>query len=163
MIKDMKMETVQIDFLDIDPNDKYTEDIYYVVNKCFETEGLNSKAFYINIILTDLINIRLLNKKYRNIDKETDVLSFPMFEKKEIMEYNKQQEFQNVLGDIVICIDKVKEQANEYNHSFKRELSYMIVHGFYHLLGYDHMQKVDTKQMREKEENILNALNIKRG
>lgn len=68
----------------------------------------------------------------------------------------------DVLGDIVISIDKVKEQAEEYGHSFERELSYMIVHGFYHLMGYDHIIEEDKVIMREKEENILNKLEIKR-
>ena len=66
------------------------------------------------------------------------------------------------LDDIVISIDKVKEQAKEYNHSFERELAYMLVHGFYHIIGYDHMQEDEKKEMREKEENILNKLNIVR-
>ena len=73
-------------------------------------------------------------------------------------------EFQNenVLGDIVISIEKVKEQAKEYGHSFERELSYMLVHGFYHLMGYDHIQEEDKKEMRKKEKNILNNLKILR-
>ena len=67
---------------------------------------------------------------------------------------------QDVLGDIVISIAKVKEQAVEYGHSFERELAYMAVHGFYHLMGYDHIDENDKVMMRQKEENVLNKLNI---
>jgi len=88
-----------------------------------------------------------------------------MFEKNElekvIKNINPLQE--EILGDIVICIEKVKEQAEEYNHSFERELAYMVVHGFYHLMGYDHIEETDKKIMREKEEKILEKLDIKRG
>ena len=104
--------------------------------------------------------IREINKKYRNIDKETDVLSFPMFEKNEIDE-RQDGALPDTLGDIVISIEQVKRQAVEYEHSFKRELSYMVVHGFYHLMGYDHMNDEDKKVMREKEENVLGELDIK--
>ena len=83
-----------------------------------------------------------------------------MFEKEEIGQVPDNQF--DVLGDIVISIDKVKEQAEEYGHSFERELSYMVVHGFYHLIGYDHMVEEDKIKMREREENILNKLEIKR-
>ena len=119
---------------------------------------------YINIILTDPQNIRKTNTEFRNVDKETDVLSFPMFEKEEIINLkNKEDDILEVLGDIMISIERVKQQAVEYNHSFERELSYMLVHGFYHLMGYDHMVEEEKKQMREKEENILQKLNITRG
>ena len=67
-----------------------------------------------------------------------------------------------ILGDIIISIEKVKEQAEEYGHSFERELSYMLVHGFYHLIGYDHIEENDKKEMRKKEENVLEKLKILR-
>ena len=111
------------------------------------------------------IVIRVLNKEYRNIDKETDVLSFPMFEKYEIDEIIKKGKkllVKETIGDIIISVEKVKEQAKEYGHSFERELSYMLVHGFYHLMGYDHIEEEDKKIMRPKEEKILEDLNILR-
>ena len=111
--------------------------------------------------LTNPEYIRKLNKEYRQIDKETDVLSFPMFEKNEIKSLEN-LEFEETLGDIVISVQRVEEQAKEYGHSFERELAYMVVHSFYHLLGYDHMEEQDKKTMRTKEENILNKLNLKR-
>ena len=105
-----------------------------------------------------------MNQQYRNIDKETDVLSFPMFEKEEIDNIILQKEHivEDVLGDIVISIAQVEEQAKEYGHSFNRELAYMLVHGFYHLMGYDHIEEKDKLQMRPKEEKILKDLNITR-
>ena len=111
--------------------------------------------------ITNPENIRELNKQYRNIDKETDVLSFPMFEKNEIANL-KNLEYEEALGDIVISIERVKEQAIEYGHSFERELSYMLVHGFYHLMGEDHIKEEDKIIMRAKEENVLEQLNIVR-
>ena len=88
-----------------------------------------------------------------------------MFEKKELDEMIKNKDFkhEDVLGDIVISIKRVEEQAEEYGHSFEREFSYMLVHGFYHLMGYDHIKEEDKQVMRPKEENVLNKLNIKRG
>lgn len=154
------MEHAEINFLDIDENKEYESHIKYVINECFKEEGLDKKNIYINVVLTDPENIRKINKEQRNIDQETDVLSFPMFEKDEIV--NIPDNMLDVLGDIVISIERVKEQANEYGHSFERELSYMVVHGFYHLMGYDHMEKDDKVKMRAKEENILNKLKITR-
>ena len=154
------MKYIETEFLDIKENDKYTILAEKVIKKCFEEEKLREKL-YINIILTNPENIRKLNSKFRNIDKETDVLSFPMFEKEEINTLENSI-IEEVLGDIVISIEKVKEQAEEYGHSFEREFSYMLVHGFYHLMGYDHMEENDKKIMRSKEENILNKLNILR-
>lgn len=161
----MKNKIVDINFLDILEQDDYKELINNVLTKAFEEEGLNKINMYVNIILTNPSNIRNTNKLYRNIDKETDVLSFPMFEKEEIIEIikiGKEFPVQEVLGDIMISVERVKQQAEEYGHSFERELSYMLVHGFYHLIGYDHMNEEEKKEMRKKEEKVLNLLNIQR-
>ena len=87
-----------------------------------------------------------------------------MFEKDELQAIIKDNEYEvnDVLGDIVISLEKVKEQAIEYGHSFERELAYMLVHGFYHLMGYDHIEEKDKVLMRPKEEKILQNLNITR-
>ena len=108
-----------------------------------------------------LLYIQKLNREYRQIDKATDVLSFPMFEKDEIKSLEN-LEFEETLGDIVISIERVEEQAKEYGHSFERELAYMVVHGFYHLMGEDHMNEEEKAIMRAKEENVLNKLKIVR-
>ena len=154
------MERAEINFLDIEENKEYENHIKYVLNECFKEEGLDKKQLYINVVLTNPENIKKINKEQRNINKETDVLSFQMFEKEEISEIP--DNILDVLGDIVVSIEKVQEQAKEYGHSFERELSYMVVHGFYHLMGYDHMEENDKIKMREKEENILNKLKITR-
>ena len=140
--------------------------IEIVLQKCFEVECINPTSFYICVTLTDPKTIQEINKQYRNINKPTDVLSFPMFEKEELNEILENAIFntqiQEVLGDIIISISKVEEQAKEYGHSFERELAYMIVHGFYHIRGYDHMVQKEKEQMREKEENVLSKLAITR-
>ncbi len=138
---------------------KYEEIIENVYKVCFKEEELYDSSIYISVILSNEEYIKEINSKYRNIDKVTDVLSFPMFEKDEI---DKTKENEEVLGDIIICIPKVKEQAKEYNHSDIREFAYMLVHGFYHLMGYDHMTDEEKKQMREKEEMVLGKLDIGR-
>lgn len=154
----------EITYLEIEENKQYKEIIEKVIKKCFEEEKLLNSKLTITITLTTPEQIRKINKKYRKIDKATDVLSFPMFEKDELYEKIQKKDFlfEDILGDIVISIEKVKEQAQEYEHSFERELSYMIVHGFYHLMGYDHIEEKDKKEMRPKEEKILNELEIKR-
>ena len=154
----------EIIYKDIEPNNKYEETIKKVLEQCFKEEKIENSKLSITITLTNPDNIQKINKEYRNIDKPTDVLSFPMFEKQELEEKIKNEDFEHedILGDIIISIQKVQEQAKEYEHSFERELSYMVVHGFYHLMGYDHIKEEDKKQMRPKEEKILNDLKIQR-
>ena len=153
----------EVSFLGLEDNSKYLELIEKVIRQAFIEEKIENIKLYINIILTNPENIKNINKQYRNIDKETDVLSFPMFEKEEIENLRKNgNDIEEALGDIVISLQKVEEQAQEYGHSFERELSYMLIHGFYHLMGYDHMNDNDKVQMREKEEGVLNKLQITR-
>ena len=163
----------EIVWKDIQQNEELEAIIEKVIQKCFEVEHINPTSLYICVTLTDPKNIREINKEYRNIDKETDVLSFPMFEKDELDKliatnllktFNlKNGALQDIMGDIIISIERVEEQAKEYGHSFEREFAYMLVHGFYHLRGYDHMVEEEKAQMREKEENVLSQLNITRG
>ena len=152
---------VETNFLNIKEDEKLKSFTQEVVNVCFQKENLMGLNFYLSITLTTPEQIHKLNKEFRNVDKETDVLSFPMFEKSEIdeiVEKHIKNVVPEVLGDIVISIDRVKEQAKEYGHSFERELSYMIVHGFYHVMGYDHIEEADKLIMREKEEEVLGIL-----
>jgi len=154
------MEHTEINFLNTEENMEYASQIKNVLDECFKEEKLDKKNLYVNVVLTTPKNIRKINNAQRNIDKETDVLSFPMFEKEEIKKI--EGKIPDVLGDIVISVKQVEKQAQEYGHSFERELSYMVVHGFYHILGYDHIEEKDKLEMRKKEENILNKLNITR-
>lgn len=159
----------EIIYKNIEKKQKYENVIKLVVDECFKTEKIDSTNLYVSITLTNPEEIEKINMQYRNIDRPTDVLSFPMFEKEELEKiihndvdsdiFNQQED---ILGDIVISIPKVYEQAEEYGHSFERELAYMVVHGFYHLMGYDHIDEEDKKVMRQKEENILEHLGIKR-
>lgn len=162
-MQDKSQDKAEIEFLDIEENEEYKNLVNLVLNKCFEKE-IKNPNLYISIILTNPENIRKYNKTYRNIDRQTDVLSFPMFEKDELEEVinDEKTQIKDVLGDIVISIKQVEEQAKEYEHSFKREFAYMLVHGFYHLMGYDHIEDADKLEMRKKEEEMLNLLNINR-
>ena len=152
----------EIIYKGIEEKQEYEETIKKVIEQCFKEEGLENSKLYITFTLTTPEEIKKINTEYRNIERATDVLSFPMFEKDELEKKIEEKDFNypDVLGDIVISIEKVEEQAKEYGHSLERELSYMVVHGFYHLMGYDHIKEDDKKQMRQKEEKVLNALNI---
>ena len=159
----------EIIYKSLEKNKEYESTIEKVVNECFKTEKLDKTNLYMSITLTNPEEIERINKQYRSIDRPTDVLSFPMFEKEELENFISKNsnitdvnEQADILGDIVISIPKVYEQAKEYNHSFERELAYMVVHGFYHLMGYDHMEEEDKAQMRAKEELVLGKLGITR-
>ena len=155
---------VEINYQDIERNEQYENTIETVLTKCFKEENMDKLGLYVSVTLTCPSYIRKINNQFRNIDRETDVLSFPMFEKEELdkMIADQSNIAEDVLGDIIVSIDRVKEQAIEYGHSFERELSYMVVHGFYHLMGYDHMTEEEKIIMRAKEENILSKLGITR-
>ncbi len=147
----------------IEENNEYEELIDKVINECFVNEKMDKLKLYVSITLTCPEVIQRINNEYRKIDKPTDVLSFPMFEKEEIEKIIKDEyPLDDVLGDLIISIPRVKEQAIEYGHSFERELAYMCVHGFYHLMGYDHMVEKDKIQMRRKEDEVLERLKITR-
>ena len=159
----------EIIYKSLEKNKEYESTIEKVVNECFKTEKLDKTNLYMSITLTNPEEIERINKQYRSIDRPTDVLSFPMFEKEELENFISKNsnitdvnEQADILGDIVISIPKVYEQAKEYNHSFERELAYMVVHGFYHLMGYDHIEEEDKKKMRKKEEQVLSNLGISR-
>ncbi len=115
----------------------------------------------VSIVVTDNNRIKILNSKHRNIDRETDVLSFPGYEKDEWEEIKKTHEYA-ILGDIVISKEKVIEQAKEYGNTFEREFAYLLTHGMLHLMGYDHETLEEKKVMHEKEEEILKKLNLVR-
>lgn len=111
-----------------------------------------------NIILIDNKEIKEINCKYRNIDRETDVITFALEDNEDNV---KGMEFR-VLGDIYISIDKTCEQAKLYGHSVKRELCFLATHGILHLLGYDHMNEEEEKIMFKRQEELLNAYEIQR-
>ncbi|AAM24227.1 putative rRNA maturation factor [Caldanaerobacter subterraneus subsp. tengcongensis MB4] len=119
----------------------------------------------VSVSFVDNEEIRKLNKYYRGIDSSTDVLSFPLMEFEEIEEGEedeKDAEEIYPIGDIVISLEKAKEQAEEYGHSFEREVAYLTVHSMLHLLGYDHETEEERKLMREKEEKVMERLGLRR-
>lgn len=130
---------------------------------CLESEGITF-ACEIGVTFTDNEQIRVLNNEHRNIDRETDVLSFPMIDDiNNIADYEINQDGSGVLlGDIVISLEKAASQAEEYGHSFEREVAFLIVHSMMHLLGYDHMEEDERIVMREHEEAVLSKLGILR-
>ena len=160
----MENNFVELFYKDLEENKAHEKTIQTVIKKCFEIEKLHKLNLYISVTLTTPEEIRKINSEFRKIDKETDVLSFPMFEKLEIDNMVKLQNnvIPETIGDIIISIAKVEEQAKEYGHSFERELAYMVVHGFYHLMGYDHMEDEEKAVMRVKEEFVLEQLRIGR-
>lgn len=109
--------------------------------------------YEISITIVDEEEIRQLNNEYRSVDKVTDVLSFPLYEKFDIPE-------SGMLGDIVICSQRVKEQAEEFGHSEEREFIYLSIHSLLHLLGFDHIEEDDRIEMRTKEKEIMKKIGI---
>ena len=161
MPKTKKM--VEIEYNGLKKSIKYNNIIEKTIETCFKIENLEDKNMTMNVILTVPNIIKQINNEYRKIDKETDVLSFPMFEKEELYKIQKEGNYiPEVLGDIIISIEQVKKQSEEFGHSFERELAYMIVHGFYHCMGYDHIKESDKKEMRIKEENALAKIGLER-
>lgn len=130
----------------------YIDDIKKVILEVLEYEQLDQN-YEISITFVSNERIRELNRDYRNIDKETDVLSFPLFP-------IKTDQYDMPLGDIVISLDKANEQASQYGHSLKREIMYLTCHSMLHLLGYDHMDDDDKVIMRQKEKEIMKSLGV---
>ena len=112
-----------------------------------------SDNFEISISFVDNKEIREINREFRNIDSETDVLSFPM-------DFEFDLDCDKPLGDVIISLEKALEQSNEFGHSFEREVLYLTVHSMYHLLGYDHIEEKDREIMREKEKNTMKKLGV---
>lgn len=123
------------------------EEISSILQYAYSLEGRERGE--LSITLTDNERIHELNRLYRNVDRPTDVLSFPLEE-------------DELLGDIIVSIPKAMDQAREYGHSFRRELYFLIVHGFYHLLGYDHETPEQESQMFSRQEQVLNHFGIVR-
>lgn len=151
---------VEIDITyDIDEVEKYFEEekikeyIEYILKN--EKENFNEKDFYVSFMLTTNEIIHQINKEYRNMDRPTDVISFAYNETENVGPVE-------IVGDIIISIDKVREQAKEFGHTDKREFYYLLTHGMLHILGYDHIIEDEKKVMREKEERYLSAYEYKR-
>lgn len=147
------------------------EIVMLVAERVLETEDCPYET-QINVLLTDNEGIHGFNKEYRGIDRETDVLSFPNLDVEKpgefVIEEDREADYfdpdtgELILGDIIISVDKVTEQAESYGHSCKREFAFLVAHSMLHLCGYDHMEENEAKVMEEKQENVLTALGITR-
>jgi len=150
---------------DIVKIDAKTEELVEkVVEKTLELEVEGD--YEVSISFVDNNEIQKLNKQYRDKDTATDVLSFPLMEFEDTEEdYNNEEEYvqeDKLLGDIVISLERTEEQAKEYGHSFERELAFLVAHGMLHLLGMDHEDEDEEKEMIKKQDSVLELLNITR-
>lgn len=137
-------------------NIKELDTVKKVIEYAVKREKVENAVF--NIIIVDNEYIHKINREYRNIDRETDVITFALEDSIDEVKLDVR-----ILGDIYISLDKAISQAEEYGHSLERELSFLAVHGFLHLLGYDHtLSKEDEKIMFDKQEEILNECSITR-
>ena len=149
------MNKIEI-FVQVDEEIPELEVVKKVLFHAAEKENLDQISF--NVIIVDNPYIHELNRTYRNKDRETDVITFALEDEDSLIV----PEEERVLGDIYISIDKARSQAEEYGHSLLRELSFLAVHGFYHLLGYDHQTEADEKVMFQKQEEVLEEYGIRR-
>ena len=156
----------------IEVSDEFTKKLENIIIETLKEEEVNVSC-EVSLVFVDSDEIREINNENRGIDRATDVLSFPILDypkDKVYKEVYKEEKFDEtfldgddlVIGDIVLSLEKALEQSKEYNHSFEREASYLVVHSVLHLLGYDHMEEEEKKRMRGREEEILNKLNIRR-
>ena len=148
----------------------YEELIRSVVGAALEYEACPYDA-EVEVVLTDNAGIHEINLQQRNIDRPTDVLSFPMAEYETPADFDGLEAQEDVfdpdsgeymMGDIMISVDKVKEQADLYGHSEKRELGFLVAHSMLHLMGYDHMEDAERLVMEKRQEEILNSIGLTR-
>ncbi len=142
-----------------------------IMTEVLDREGCPYEAT-VSVLLTDNEGIRTFNKEYRGFDKETDVLSFPNVDyetpsdfailEEETADCFDPDSGELVLGDIIISVEKVKEQAESYGHSQRREFAFLVAHSMFHLCGYDHMEAEEAAVMEKKQEEILDRLHITR-
>ncbi|CEN82671.1 metal-dependent hydrolase [[Clostridium] sordellii] len=132
------------------------EKIHDIIVESLHYEGYDDN-YEVSLSFVDNEEIHELNRQYRGVDRATDVLSFPLLTDDFDVEIEEES-----LGDIVISLERALEQSEEYNHSFEREVCFLVCHSMFHLLGYDHDTEENNKDMRKREEDVLNKLNITR-
>lgn len=140
-------------------DEEFINSLEAVCDFVLKKEGVNCK-YQISLLFVDNEEIREINRETRNIDRATDVLSFPLidFDNESLPDDGSKI----YLGDIIISIERAKEQAKEYGHSIDREIGFLTAHSMLHLLGYDHMVPEEEKEMFAKQEEILNNLGLRR-
>ena len=142
-----------------DMNSSMTRLLEMAATECInleQVEGLDPDRCSVSVSFAMKNEIQRLNKTYRGIDSPTDVLSFPQYE--DLSEIPEEGDI--LLGDVVICVEVAMEQAKEYGHSQERELLYLFTHSILHLLGYDHMDEDEKKEMRRREETVMEAIGL---
>ena len=145
-----------------------------VINECTDYEKCPYET-KVMVTFTDNKTIQEINREHRNIDRATDVLSFPMLEYEKPGDFSYIEENEDilfdcfdpdsgelVLGDIVISVDRAIEQAEQYGHSLKREIAFLVAHSMFHLFGYDHMEDEERKIMEQRQKDVLDKLKIVR-
>ena len=132
------------------------EKIHDIIVESLHYEGYDDN-YEVSLSFVDNEEIHELNRQYRGVDRATDVLSFPLLTDDFDVEIEEES-----LGDIVISLERALEQSEEYNHSFEREVCFLVCHSMFHLLGYDHDTEENNKDMGKREEDVLNKLNITR-
>ncbi|MBQ7606323.1 MAG: rRNA maturation RNase YbeY [Firmicutes bacterium] len=132
--------------------------MYDAAERCMAYQNLRHDNVEVSVSFVSPEEIKRLNRDFRQNDTVTDVLSFPQYE-----DPDQIPEGESIaLGDVVICEEKAREQAEEFGHSMDRELIYLFVHSIFHLLGYDHMEAPEKAQMREAEESVLGEMGLTR-
>ena len=145
-----------------DPSAEYGETMEKALSLILESEGIDEDGAEVSVSFVSSDKIRELNRDYRDVDSVTDVLSFPQFETVDELIESEEDTGVAELGDVVICMDRAKSQAEEFGHPLKREVIYLFVHSILHLLGYDHMEEDEKKIMRAREEETMEKLGIVR-
>ena len=150
-------------------SEEFPEEHVRALEKAMEGFVPSDIPLAVEFIFTDEEEIRRLNREQRQVDKVTDVLSFPALDgirgkplKKSEHPFDEDEEGHLFIGSVAVCVRRAHEQAEEYGHSYNRELHYLLVHGIMHCLGYDHETDEERAEMREKEEEILGKLGITR-
>ena len=153
---------------DVRENTELSESLITLLNdtvsKTLELENID-KECYVSITIVEADEIKELNAEHRGIDKVTDVLSFPvvnLLDGSDISDAGDYYDGRLILGDVVLCADRASEQAEEFGHSVEREFGYLTCHSVLHLIGYDHETDDEREVMRQKEEVVMNELNLKR-
>lgn len=157
------------DFVLLCEEEEFPEERVHALEDALQGFVKTDVPLCVEFVFVDNEEIQRLNREMRNIDKVTDVLSFPSLDgiKGQAIcgadyPYEIDEDGQLMLGSVVVCCDRAREQAEEYGHSFERELHYLLVHGVMHCLGYDHMTEDEKTEMRAQEELILDKLGIRR-
>ena len=154
----------EIEDYEWDINPVFKKTLSDIIEYAMETEHLTGD-YEVSLSVVSADQIRELNADFRQIDRITDVLSFPMYEREELDEIEEKKDYEDYevnIGDIVLCYDRAAEQAEEYGHSLKREICYLVTHSIFHLWGYDPMEEEEKQIMRTREEQVLSYFHILR-